>query len=85
MCLYIFTETSSCSYKIPIKEHGCSYVLDLRKKKPTLVNKPGNKTVVCRMALSPGTLGNDISANINRSPRKASSGPVHSEIVCLCK
>lgn len=32
MCLYIFTETSSCSYKIPIKEHGCSYVLDLRKK-----------------------------------------------------
>lgn len=35
MCLYIFTETSSCSYKIPIKENGCSYVLDLRKKTNT--------------------------------------------------
>lgn len=61
------------------------YITRSEKKKSTLVNVPGNATVVCRMALSPGTLGNDISANIKRSPRKASSGPVHSDMVCLCK
>ena len=44
---------------------------------------PGRGTVVCMMALSPGTLGRDISANRNLSPLKASSGPVPTEIVCL--
>lgn len=49
----------------------------------TLVYAPGNGTFVCRMALLPETLGNDISAYKKRSPLKASSGPVPSDMVCL--
>ena len=49
------------------------------------LNLPGRGTVVCMTALSPGTLGRDISANRNLSPLKASSGPVPTEIVCLWK